>query len=202
VCTTATECFYFVLFLLYHRESILAELSSPDKKIIMNNEFGLLQLCENVVNFYQCARLAWWPFASVVLTGRFPITLLGVGWESGPPRSMGSESSIKTRFLKLNPQMLKRCNMVLWSACLVPIHLHHHCHHSSHLQKHPEFRASVLSFYSWCFFFWWLPFALFQSSKKLLFSTNFLSKYVVRVTLLFGPLASHLAALTSVSLEW
>jgi hypothetical protein len=34
-----------------------------------------------------------------------------------------------------------------------------------------------------------LPLALFLSSKALLFSSPFLSKYVVRLALLFGPLA-------------
>jgi hypothetical protein len=42
---------------------------------------------------------------------------------------------------------------------------------------------------------------IFQSSKELLLSPPFLSKYVVRVALLFGPLAPHLAASTTVSLE-
>jgi hypothetical protein len=40
----------------------------------------------------------------------------------------------------------------------------------------PEFRVSVLSFYPWCFFSGGLHFALFQSSKELLFSSPFLSK--------------------------
>ncbi len=40
---------------------------------------------------------------------------------------------------------------------------------------------------------------LYLSSKELLFSTSFMSKYVVRVALLFGPLASCLATSTSVS---
>jgi hypothetical protein len=42
----------------------------------------------------------------------------------------------------------------------------------------------------------------FQSSKELLFSSPFLSKYVVREALLIGPLAPRLAASTTVSLEW
>jgi hypothetical protein len=57
-------------------------------------------------------------------------------------------------------------------------------------------------FYPWCFFSGGLPFALFQSSKELLFSSRFLSKHVVRVALLFSPQAPRLAASTTVSLEW
>jgi hypothetical protein len=46
-----------------------------------------------------------------------------------------------------------------------------------------------------------LSFALFSIKLKAAFQPSFLSKYFVRVALLFGPLASHLAASTAVSLE-
>jgi hypothetical protein len=41
-----------------------------------------------------------------------------------------------------------------------------------------------------------------RKSKELLFSSPFLGKHVVRVALLFSPLAPCLAASTIVSLEW
>jgi hypothetical protein len=70
------------------------------------------------------------------------------------------------------------------------------------MQQHLEFRVSDLSFLSVVLFSVRLPFALFLSRKELLFSFPFFSKYVVRVALLFGPLAPSLAVSATVSLEW
>jgi hypothetical protein len=63
-------------------------------------------------------------------------------------------------------------------------------------------RVSVLSLLSMVLFLWRAAFCPFQSSKELLFSSPFLSKSVMIVALLLGPLAPRMAASTTASLEW
>jgi hypothetical protein len=58
-----------------------------------------------------------------------------------------------------------------------------------------ELRVSVRPFQLRCFFFGRLPFALLVLQCRAAFSSLTFSKYIVRVALLFGPLAPHLAAL-------
>ncbi len=86
--------------------------------------------------------------------------------------------------------------MNLWLACLVLTHLHPHKLQHPYLlqQKLLEPRVSVLSFQPWCFLFSGLPFALLVLQSRAAFSSLSFSKYVVRVALLFGPLAPLLAA--------
>jgi hypothetical protein len=80
--------------------------------------------------------------------------------------------------------------MDLWTEHLVLIHLHHHCHHPSLLQQHPEFRVSVLSFLDVVLFRLWAGFCpIFSQAKSCFSALPFFSKYVMRVALLFGPLA-------------
>jgi hypothetical protein len=131
---------------------------------------------------------AWWPFASVMLTVRFPITWLGVGWEPGLPAVWAWIAYLNPLF-ELNPQTPKRCHMDLWSARLVLIHLHRHRHHTSLLQQHPEFRVSVLSFLSMVLFLWRAACCPFSIKQRAAFQLSVLSKYFVRVALLFSPLA-------------
>jgi hypothetical protein len=89
----------------------------------------------------------WLPFASVVLTIRFPVMWLGVGWEPGTPTpAVWAWVSYSNPLFELNPQTPKCCHMDLWSARLVLIYLHRHRQHPSLLQQHLEFRVSVLSF--------------------------------------------------------
>ncbi len=102
-----------------------------------------------------------------------------------------------TPLFELNPQTPKRCHMDLWLAHLDLIHLHpHHLHHPFLLQRQLlEPRVRVLSFQPWCFFFSGLLFALLVLQCRAAFSSLSFSEYVVRVGLLFGPLAPRLAAL-------
>ncbi len=78
--------------------------------------------------------------------------------------------------------------MDLWLASLVLIHLHHHCHHPSLLQQHPEFTVSVLSFLSAVLFLWRADFCPFSVKQRAAFQLSLLSKYVVRIAHFFGPL--------------
>ncbi len=86
--------------------------------------------------------------------------------------------------------------MELWSTSLVLIHLHpHQLHHPYLLQQQFLEPVSVLSFQPWCLFLGGMPFALLVLQYRAAFSSLFFGKYVVRVALLFGPLAPRLAAL-------
>jgi hypothetical protein len=79
--------------------------------------------------------------------------------------------------------------MDLWSACLVLTNLHRHRHHPFLLQQHPAFRVSVISFYPWCFSLAGYLLPCFSPGKSCFSALYFLGKCVVRVALLFGPLA-------------
>ncbi len=52
------------------------------------------------------------------------------------------------------------------------------------------------------FFFGGLPFALYSARFGAVVQLSLLSRHSVRVAVLFGPLALHLAASTTVSLKW
>ncbi len=85
--------------------------------------------------------------------------------------------------------------MDLWLACLVLTHLHLHQHRQHHLLQQQIFEL-------WCVFFGGLPFALLVLQCRAAFSFLLFSKYVVRVALLFGPLAPLSGCLGCCSLEW
>ncbi len=113
-----------------------------------------------------------WPFLSVMLTVRFPITWLDVGWEPAPPPAVWAVwtwVAYLNPLFELNPQTPKHRHMDLWLAHLVLIHLHCHCHHPSLLQQHPEFRV-VISFLSMVLFLWQAAFCPFFSQAKSFFS--------------------------------
>ncbi len=99
------------------------------------------------------------------------------------------------------PQTRKRCHMDLWSARLVLTHHHRHRLHPSLLHQHLKFRVSDLSFFIHGAFSpvgCLLPF--FCQAKSCFPALPFCKK-VMRVALLFGPLALRLTASNTVSLE-
>jgi hypothetical protein len=59
--------------------------SSQDTKIIMYKNIWCTAVMWKFCKFLAVRPVARWPFASVVLTVRFPIKWSGVGWEQGPP---------------------------------------------------------------------------------------------------------------------
>ncbi len=86
--------------------------------------------------------------------------------------------------------------MDLWLARLILTHLqlHHHRHHPS-----PQLQVWSLEYASFPFstvvlFFGGLPLALLVLQFRAALSSVSFSKHVVRVVLLFGPLAPNLAA--------
>ncbi len=111
--------------------------------------------------------------------------------DNQPPPAVWAWVAYLNPTFELNPHTPERCHMDLWSARLVLIHLHPHQLHHPHLlqQQLMEPRVSVLSFQPWWFFFGGLPFALLELQCKAAFCSLSNSKYVVRVTLLFGPMA-------------
>ncbi len=73
--------------------------------------------------------------------------------------------------------------------------VHPHQQHPYLLQQQLlELRVSVLSFQPWWFFFGGLPFALLVLQCRVSLALFSFSKYIVRVDLLFGPMAPRLAA--------
>jgi hypothetical protein len=143
---------------LYRRESILAlYIIFPSQN---NNVQCVFRYCTNVEMcniFYQCAKSACWPTASVVLAIRFRITWPGVRWAPPPPPPFPALDRHWTAYLTLasglNPQTSKPCHMDLWLARLVLTHLHLHRLHPFLLQQQPlEPRVSI--FLSPCCFLW------------------------------------------------
>ncbi len=145
---------------------------------------------------------AWWPSRVSCWLSICPFTCLGVGWEPGPPPAVWAIVAYLNPLFELNPQTPKCCHMDLWSAHLALTRLHRHCHHPSLLQQHPELRVGVLSFLSVVLVLWLAAFCPVLVKKRAAFQFSFLSKYAVRVALLFSPLAPSLAASTTLLLEW
>jgi hypothetical protein len=85
--------------------------------------------------------------------------------------------------------------MDLWLACLVLTHPHLNQQQQLHLLQLQilEPRVSVFSFFNRGAFFGRLSFALLVLVFRAAFSSLFFYKHVVRVALLFGPLAPCLA---------
>ncbi len=96
---------------------------------------------------------------------------------SPPPLQYGHWTTYLTPFLRLNPQIPKRCHMDLWLARLVLTHLHLHQHRHYHLlqQQILEPRVSVLSFQLWCFSLAGCPLALLVLQFRAAFSSLFFS---------------------------
>jgi hypothetical protein len=148
---------------LYRWESILATVVFPSQK--NNNAYGHTASVWNKFEKSLAVRRvgALWHFASVKLTVRFPITLLGVGWEPGPPpHSMGLSRLFKTCFLSLS---LRHRNAVTWTCdqhtwfSLIYIAIvitPPFCNNT------PEFRVIVLSFSSVVLFLWRAAFCPFS----------------------------------------
>ncbi len=134
----------------------------------------------------------------------FPYLVIRCWVRTKPPPAVWALSRLfKPTFWRISLSTLKGCHMDLWLARLVLTHHHLHRLHPSILDQQPESTVSnPFFFYPWYFLSGRLPFALFQSTKELLFSSPLLSKHVMRVALLFGPLVPRLAASTTVSLEW
>jgi hypothetical protein len=136
---------------------------------------------------------AWWPFASVVLTVRFPIKWPGVGWEP-PPLSMGLGCQFTSHFLSLT---LTNRNVSQGLVISMPgSHSLISTLTSSLPSANTPWSLEWTSFFHlWCLFLarcLFLPFCV--QAKSCCSALLFFSKRVVRVALLFGPLAPCLAA--------
>jgi hypothetical protein len=83
--------------------------------------------------------------------------------------------------------------MDLWLARLVLIHLHLHQLHPLFYNYTPELRVSVF-LYPCCFSLAGCLLLFLIQAKRCILAPLFFSKSVVRVALLFGPLAPHPAA--------
>jgi hypothetical protein len=139
------------------------------------------------------SRVLHWPSVSVT----------SVGWELSPsPRySQWSSTVFKLAFwcltLSTRNAVTWTCDWLNWFSLIIIII----DFNFSHQQRLPGVRVSS-SFLLLVFFSGGLPFALVRLGLELLSSSLFLSRYSVRVALLFSPLASCLASSTAVSLEW
>ncbi len=95
----------------------------------------------------------------------------------------------KLTFWRLILSTPKCCHIDLWLPRLVLTHHHPHRLHLLPSATSPGVRVSSFPFYPWCFLSGGLPFALFSVKFRAVFQLSFLSKYFVRVALLFSPLA-------------
>ncbi len=132
----------------------------------------------------------------------FPYHVTGVGWElSPPPAGRGTLGRLfKLAFWCLSLSTPKLCHIDLWLAWLVLIH-----HYLNRLHQLPSAtlpRGRVSSSFLIGIFLWWAAFCPYSVRLRAVIELSLsLSRYFMRVPLLFSPLASHLAVSAAISLE-
>ncbi len=116
-----------------------------------------------------------------------------------PPPVWALGRLFKPSFWRLTLSTPKCCHMDLWLAQLVLTHHHHYRLHPSLLHQHLEFKVSNSFFFiRGAFLSGRLSFALFLSSKELLFS----SPYLTSIRTVPWPLVLRLLASAELQLYW
>jgi hypothetical protein len=122
-------------------------------------------------------------------------------WEPAPSQQYGHWTAYLTPFLGLT---LRHRNAVTWTCDQHTwfSFIYNLINFNTLQQKLLKPRESVLSFLSLVLFLWRAAFCPVFSQAKSCFSALPSRNYVMRVALLFGSLAPHLAASAIFALEW